>query len=263
MSAGMGFQEHSGDQQSTSNTGVLPNERTGISQGAGRTAYISENLAEQFARSPFGYFQNQNIRSLVPQNQYGLPVETTQALNALGNQWFNKASAGGAMRGQVTPENTNQIVGSAMLNGAQFLVPQILQNQQYLNALPDQLASQRMGYLQADMDSRSRLLGSSSQSSGSQYGYGFNVQGGVGGGGGSSTGMNIAGMQSTVSDRRLKSNIERIGTHPLGIGWYRYTINNQLTEGVMADELIQVQPDAVHVADDGFYRVHYEMIGRL
>ena len=180
MSAGFGVSQSDGEQRSASNSGVNAGERGAISAGAGQTAALSSQLSEQFARSPFGYFQNQNIRSLVPQNQYGLPVETTQALNALGNQWFNKASAGGAMRGQVTPENTNQIVGSSMLNAAQFLIPQIMQNQQYLNALPDQLASQRMGYLQADMDSRSRLLGSTSQSSGHQSAYGFNMKGGVG-----------------------------------------------------------------------------------
>lgn len=182
MSLGFGGSEHSGQQESSSTTGISNRYKDEVSADAARTSGLSTQLAEQYARSPFGYFQNQNIRSLVPQNQYGLPAETTQALTALGNQWFNKASAGGAMRGQVTPENTNQIVGSSMLNASQFLMPYILQNQQYLNQLPDQLASQRMGYLQADMAGKAGLLGSSSSSAGSQYGYGFNAQGGVGGG---------------------------------------------------------------------------------
>lgn len=183
MSGGMGFSESSGQQQSQSVSGIGGQYKDQVSRDAAGTSALSTQLAEQYARSPFGYFQNQNIRNLVPQNQYGLPVETTQALNALGNQWFSKASAGGAMRGQVTPENTNQIVGSAMLNGAQFLTPYILQNQQYLNSLPDQLATARLGYLQADMAGKAGLLGSSSSSTGNQSGYGFSMQGGIGGSG--------------------------------------------------------------------------------
>jgi hypothetical protein len=80
------------------------------------------------------------------------------------------------MRGQVTPENTNQIVGSSMLNASQFLMPHILQNQQYLNALPDQLASQRLGYLQADQASKAGLLGSQSDAMGKTRAFGFDIQ---------------------------------------------------------------------------------------
>lgn len=177
---GGGFGSDSATQQQQSHSGIDYGYRSRVSEDAYNQSTLSRDLSTQFARSPFGYFQNQDIRSLVPQNQYGLPVETTQALNALGNQWFSKASAGGAMRGQVTPENTNQIVGSSMLNAAQFLIPQILQNQQYLNALPDQLASQRMGYLQADQESRSRLL--SPYSSGSMDSMGFKANIGFAGG---------------------------------------------------------------------------------
>lgn len=182
MSLGFGGSGHSGEQKAESSSGISRPYKDTISSQAAQTSGLSSQLSEQYARSPFGYFQNQDIRSLIPQNQYGLPVQTTQALEALGNHWFNKASAGGAMRGQVTPENTNQIVGSSMLNASQFLVPQILQNQQYLSELPDRLATQRMGYLQADLAGKSGLLGGTSQSYGSQSGYGFSVSGGVGGG---------------------------------------------------------------------------------
>lgn len=51
------------------------------------------------------------------------------------------------------------------------------------------------------------------------------------------------------SDRRLKSNIKRIGDHPLGIGVYEYDllgVEDRQT-GLMADEVIVVRPDAVMV----------------
>jgi hypothetical protein len=64
-----------------------------------------------------------------------------------------------------------------------------------------------------------------------------------------------------TSDRRLKSNIVRIGTHSLGIGLYEYDIAGQRTKGVMADEVLEVMPAAVCTGADGYYRVNYSMIG--
>lgn len=63
-----------------------------------------------------------------------------------------------------------------------------------------------------------------------------------------------------VSDRRLKSNIVRIGTHPLGIGIYEYDIFGQRDVGVMAQELLEVMPEAVITMPSGYMAVDY---GRL
>ncbi len=181
MSGAFGYSQSDSSQSSESNSGISKGYKDMLSKDAYQENQYLSQASKNAAESPFGYYQGQNIRSLVPQNQYGLPVETTQALQALGNQWFSKASAGGAMRGQVTPENTNQIVGSSMLNASQFLMPYILQNQQYLNALPDQLNSQRLGYLQASQAAKASLLGSSGSAQGQGSGFGFSVSGGVGG----------------------------------------------------------------------------------
>lgn len=72
-------------------------------------------------------------------------------------------------------------------------------------------------------------------------------------------GLGTAGMMM-MSDRRLKSNIVRLGDHPLGIGWYAYDIFGQHTEGVMADEVLTVRPEAVALHPSGYYMVDY---GRL
>lgn len=181
MSGALGFSQSESNQSSESNTGISKGYKDILSRDAYDENQYLGNASRAAAESPFGFFQNQNIRSLIPQNQYGLPAETTQALGALANQWFSKASAGGAMRGQVTPENTNQIVGSSMLNASQFLMPYILQNQQYLNELPDKLNAQRLGYLQASQEAKARLLGSSGTSQGSGSGFGFSMSGGTGG----------------------------------------------------------------------------------
>ena len=78
---------------------------------------------------------------------------------------------------------------------------------------------------------------------------------------------NTAGMYSlggaalsAFSDSRLKSNIVKVGNHPLGIGIYEYDIFGHRERGVMAQELMQVMPDAVHQHPSGYFMVDY---GRL
>lgn len=81
--------------------------------------------------------------------------------------------------------------------------------------------------------------------------------------GGAVLGGPIGGAIGTAissSDRRLKSNIKRIGTHPLGIGIYEYDIFGKRDRGVMADEVLQVLPEAVLQNIDGYLMVDY---GRL
>lgn len=63
------------------------------------------------------------------------------------------------------------------------------------------------------------------------------------------------------SDRRLKSNIRRIGEHPLGIGVYEYDIFGKHDVGVMADEVEQVMPEAVMLHPSGYKMVNYSMLG--
>ena len=62
------------------------------------------------------------------------------------------------------------------------------------------------------------------------------------------------------SDRRLKSNVVRVGTHRLGIGVYDYDIGGSRQRGVMADEVAQVMPAAVRKHGD-YLQVNYDMIG--
>ena len=67
-------------------------------------------------------------------------------------------------------------------------------------------------------------------------------------------------MGAAMSDRRLKSKIVRIGTHPLGVGIYDYTIFGKRQRGVMADEVKRIRPEAVRRHWTGYDMVDY---GRL
>lgn len=71
----------------------------------------------------------------------------------------------------------------------------------------------------------------------------------------------IASMAAMFfSDRRLKSNVVRIGTHPLGIGLYEYDIFGERQRGVMADEVESVLPEAVMKHESGFKMVNYALL---
>jgi len=80
--------------------------------------------------------------------------------------------------------------------------------------------------------------------------------------------MTRAGMTMTMSDRRAKEDIVKVGRHPLGLGIYRFRYKAPYAElygagrriGVMADEVAGKYPDAVCRHADGYLRVDY---GRL
>lgn len=75
--------------------------------------------------------------------------------------------------------------------------------------------------------------------------------------------MQLGGIGASVfSDRRLKRNIKRIGTHAKGIGLYSWEyIWGKKATGVMAHEVERVIPKAVSVHTSGFKIVDYSMLG--
>lgn len=75
--------------------------------------------------------------------------------------------------------------------------------------------------------------------------------GGAGGGGGSK------------SDIRLKDHIHLVGTTVLGLPLYDFSYIGQTGtyEGVMAQDVMRVMPEAVYMASDGYYRVKYNLLG--
>ena len=78
-----------------------------------------------------------------------------------------------------------------------------------------------------------------------------------------------ASRKGACSEPRVKENIVRIGTHPLGIGLYLFDYRPEYCErwghgrqfGVMIDELEPVMPEAVTLHADGYKTVDYGMLG--
>ena len=68
---------------------------------------------------------------------------------------------------------------------------------------------------------------------------------------------------SSPSDIRLKTDILRTGTAENGLPLYqfRYVGQSETWQGVMAQDVLAQNPDAVSVGPYGFYRVDYGMLG--
>ncbi|EJC70962.1 hypothetical protein Rleg5DRAFT_6786 [Rhizobium leguminosarum bv. viciae WSM1455] len=84
--------------------------------------------------------------------------------------------------------------------------------------------------------------------------------GGMGGGSdGNSGGSDPGGSDPGWSDRRLKTDIRRLGTSPAGIPIYafRYIWCGPLFIGTMAQDLLLIRPDAVIRTASGYYMVNY------
>jgi len=86
---------------------------------------------------------------------------------------------------------------------------------------------------------------------------------------GSSEGSSGTGVMKPGSDRNIKENIVRVGTHPLRIGLYLFDYKPQYRStcghgrqfGVMADEVERVLPEAVSMHPDGYKTVDYRKLG--
>jgi hypothetical protein len=62
----------------------------------------------------------------------------------------------------------------------------------------------------------------------------------------------------SFSDIRLKKNINRVGTHPLGVGVYDFEyVWGEKSRGVMAQEVLSVKPEAVAIHESGYLMVDY------
>jgi hypothetical protein len=137
----------------------------------------------------------------------------------------------------------NEITG--LMSGSQIQMPQF-QGYSPTSIAPAPLFAGAQAQGQSDMD----RYGIQSANTNAQNAGLYNMIGNVG---------MLAG-KTFFSDRRLKSNIDRIGTHPLGIGVYEYNIFDRRERGVMADEVEAVMPEAVVLHQNGYKMVNYGML---
>jgi hypothetical protein len=191
---------------------------------------------------------NQNLRSNQLTNQV---KDTLFNQNLQSNQLTNQASNQQLAQNQAIQQNPLNIL-QALRTGAQL-------NTANLPAVGVSQPGQLANWQGADFLGAAQAQNQFNQGQyNAQMASNAQLRGSVIGAGGALGGAAIA------SDRRLKKNIKRIGTHVLGIGLYTWDyLWGQPFSGVMADEVEQVMPEAIVMHPSGFKMVNYEMLGLL
>jgi hypothetical protein len=218
-------------------------------QQAFQQAVASGQFGNQAQLAAFGagLQSTEAANQALAQNQ-AAALQQQQAANAAQTQAFNQALAaaqfGNTAQQQALQQQLllraqplNEIIG--LMGGSQIQMPQFggYQPTQVTPApifgaaqAAGQNAMQQYGIAQSGINAQTQALG--------------NLFG------------TAAGLYMR-SDRRLKSNIERVGTHPRGFGIYEYDIDGRRETGVMAQEVMEVLPEAVITMPDGYLAVNY------
>ncbi len=180
---------------------------------------------------------NQNLGAA----QFGNQAATQQqALNQQAAQFQNQLRQQ-AIAEQMQRRGMSLNEMNALLSGQQVAMPQMPGfNQAQRSEAPNLLGATQMGY-----DAQLGAVNANNAASSSMFGGLTSL---------ANTGMMGAFM---FSDRRLKSNIKRVGTHAIGVGIYEYTMMGMPQRGVIAQEVQAVRPDLVERHANGFLMVNY------
>jgi hypothetical protein len=254
-------------------------QQQAFNQDLGAGTFANASQAQQFGQNQ----ANQQAQNAAVAQNFGMASANQQALNNAQQQTFNAGVTNANLNNQQLSTLYNQGLQGAQQNNAasaQDLQQQQMIQQNPINMLnavrsgsqmqtanlpsvgvsqPGQLANWQGADMlgaataqgQYDQNLYNAQMAASSQLTSSLIGAG----GALGG----------AGIGAAVkSDRRLKKNIKRIGTHILGIGLYTWDyLWGQPFAGVMADEVEQVMPEAIVMHPSGFKMVNYEMLGLM
>jgi hypothetical protein len=254
-------------------------------QGYGQ-ALQNAGFGNQAQLSSFGAnLQNQQAANQAIAQNYGQGVNAQQMQNQAIAQNFGQGTSAQQMQNQAIGQNYGQGMSSAQNQNAieAQRYNQALQAAQFGNIAQQQALAQAIQGRQMPLNEITALMsGSQIQNPQFQAYSGSNIAAAPIFGATQAQGQaaqnaynqqvaqqnaNTAGMYSlggaalsAFSDSRLKSNIVKVGNHPLGIGIYEYDIFGHRERGVLAQELMQVMPDAVHQHPSGYFMVDY---GRL
>lgn len=204
-----------------------------MGMGARQQAFQEDVGSGQFANQAAGQAFSQDVAA----GNFG-----NQAMQNLFNMGRTSALDQNAVRQQMIAEEMQRRGMSlnemnALLSGQQVAMPQMpgFQSAQR-SETPNILGATQMGYDAA--------LGAAN----AQNAATSNLFGGLG---------QMGQMAFMFSDRRLKSNIRRVGTHSIGVGIYDFEMMGVEQRGVIAQEVQKVRPDLVKRHANGFLMVNY------
>lgn len=185
---------------------------------------------------------------------FGQDLQSAQFANQAQGQDFNQQTAGG----QYSQLNRQQAIAemlqkrsqplnelNALLTGQQVGMPQMPSFQTSLKA-------ETPNYMGAAQNQYSAALDATNASNAGIAGLGSGL-----------FSLGSAAMPYfAFSDKRLKRDIGYLFTLPNGIKIYKYRFigKDTMEIGVIAQEVMEIMPDAVHMDSSGFYKVNYEMV---
>lgn len=271
---GQGFGQASSAQQ-------LGNQAVGQNFGQGLQANAAQNAAQaqQYSQAA----NNAQFGNAAQLSQFQSDLANQQAQNAAVSQNFGQGTTAQQLGNQAISQNYGQGATSAGLynQAAAQGYNQNLGAAQFGNTAAGQYLQQQLGLYNQPLNQINALMSSSQiQNPQFQQYTGTNVtpapvfQGVQQQG---QAAMDIYGQQMAArnanmgalgsvlgaatkfipSDIRLKSNIVKIGDHPLGIGIYEYDIFGKRDVGVMAQEVLAVKPEAIAHHPAGYMMVDY------
>lgn len=178
MSLGFGFNKSNQSSSSSSESGVARKDR-GLAAGeAFRVLAETEPLIKAF----YGNVPQLNLTNgLTP----GASNLAGTLVDAKARDFFSKLSAGGAADGQVHPQNTSNVIGSATQRAVESVLPQFIQqaqaNELFNTTSQQNTQAQALSFLGNLAQLFQGLTqGSSARSQGSASSFGMNTSGGIG-----------------------------------------------------------------------------------
>ena len=256
--------------QAQQGIGGLAGQRAGIGQNLGSQFQSAQQLGSnvfgnqmnrmQGAASGMGGLTNQQMSNAM--NAYQMSGANqragAQGIAGLGQQGFNMLTGqigtlgglGQTGRGiQQQGLNAQYKAGTQMADEPYM---RLQRGQQMLQGAAPFMPSYQSGYSVGSQQNQSYQAPSTASKIGQVVGIG----------------AKIAGM--IPSDIRLKENVLKVDEVEPGVGWYTWDWNDTAkamgvedqTEGVIAQELMEVDPGAVAMGDDGYYRVDYSRVKR-
>jgi len=286
--------------QQAQNQAIAQNSAQGLAQQQAYNAAIGQNFNQnlqnqQAYNAAIGQNYQQGMGSQAAQNQaaaqnFGQNVTAQQLANQAAQQNFSNSLASQQAQNQALAQNQaiaaqqqqlanaaqlqqyNQNLGMAQFGNqaaTQELQKQLALRNQPLNEITGLMSGSQLqmpqfqGYNPTNIAPAPIFAGAQAQGNAALQNYGIQQAGANA----LTSGLfNLGGAAmmapiGTFSDRRLKSNIERIGTHKLGIGLYEYDIFGERQQGVMADEVEKVMPEAVLTHSSGYKMVNYGLLG--
>lgn len=174
---GAGGGQSSSESQTNSVQGLSREGKKLFEPTAINTSQQANALAVEYAQSPFGFFQGQSGAQMAGTDPLtGLPYGATQWMTPFANQEAAKYSAGGSLRGQWSPGNTQNIIGGTLQGMAGQLIPLATDWQKYTTSLPESVMNSRLGFLNSTIQGNTGMLGGQGSGQSSASGWNANLQ---------------------------------------------------------------------------------------